>query len=356
MRCGMRRCTLVLAVLAPLAGCAGLPEAGPSTGAVEGGTASGYQLVPLTGVATATQSLGAPADDSGAFAALPPGTPLGRIAPGDTLQITLWEANPSGATLLTPPGLQTALRVDGSGTVLLPYIGTMRVAGETPLALQRRIMGILQAQGHAIQAAVLNTQPAADNIILAGDVARPGAYPLSTNTGSLLDVIALGGGARDAPGETLVRLRRQASSATAPLDEIMADPALNVPLAPGDSVTLLPRRQEFYAFGAVNHPGMFPYDQPEITLVQALAETAGLNDERAAPRGVFIYRPGQAQIVYQLDLSQPQGFFTASRFALQPGDVLYVSDAPVADVAKVLQTITGVGSVAAVPRDFGAPY
>jgi polysaccharide export outer membrane protein len=153
-----------------------------------------------------------------------------------------------------------------------------------------------------------------------------------------------------------VRLRRGAASATAPLGEIIANPKLDVPLSPGDTVTLLPRRLAFYAFGAVNHPGIFAYDQPEIMLIQALAETAGLQDERAAPRGVFIYRPGPAEIVYQLDLSQPQGFFLASRFALRPDDVIYVSDAPVADVAKVLQTITGVGSVAAIPRNFGAPY
>lgn len=348
---------LAIALAAGLAGCADLPEAGPRTDAVENSAAAGYRLVPLTGEVAAALSEAAPMPDYAAsFATLPGGPPQGCIAPGDALQITLWEANPTGATLLTPPGLQTTLRVDASGAVLLPYIGTLHVAGETPLSLQRRIMGILQGQGHTIQAAVLDTQPAADVAVLAGDVVHPGVFPLTDGTSSLIGLIAQGGGPREADDEVLVRLRRSGAEAQAPLAAIDADPALDVALAPGDSVTLLPRRREFYAFGAINHPGMFAYDAPRISLIQALAETSGLQDDRAAPQGVFIYRPGQAQTIYQLDLSQPQGFFVASRFTLQPDDVIYVSDAPVADVAKVLQTITGIGNIAAVPHNFGAPY
>lgn len=347
----MRRAVTLIALLC-LAGCADLPEAGPRTSAVEEG--AGYRLIPLSPATLPPAPAPAP-DYATRFAALPPGPALGTIAPGDALQITLWEANPTGATLLSPPGLQTTLRVDASGNLLLPYAGTLHVAGYTPLAVQRRIAALLQAQGHAIQAAVLDAQPSADEVALEGAAARPGLYPLIAGT-SLLSLIATGGGARDSDHETLVRLTRAGVSATAPLSAITANPALDIPLAPGDAVALLPRRLAFYAFGAVNHPGTFPYDAPRITLLEALATVAGLRDERAAPRGVFLYRPGQGQTVYQLDLSQPQSFFIASNFILQPGDVLYVSDAPVADIAKVLQTITGVGAIANVPRDFGAPY
>lgn len=349
MRSGI---VLLLAASLGLAGCSALPEAGPSTGAVE--TGSGYRLVAVTGAMVPVTDPAIP-DYAAAFAVLPPGAKQGTIAPGDTLQITLWEANPTGATLLSPPGLQTTLRVDASGMALLPFAGTLRVAGETPLVLQRRIMGILQGQGHAIQAMVLDTQPGADKVTLEGAAARPGVFPLIPGM-SLLGLIAAGGGARESDDETMVCLRRAGLSAAAPLAAIDSDPRLDVALAPGDEVVLLPRRLEYYAFGAVNHPGIFAYDAPAITLLQALAETAGLQDNRAAPRGVFLYRPGQAQTVYQLDLSQPQGFFEASRFSVQPGDVLYVSNAPVANVAKVLQTITGLGTIAGVPRNFGAPY
>lgn len=358
----MRGALAALALLTAMTGCAGLPEAGPGTGAVEhGGQAAGYDLVTLNfgnipPAPPAAQLAGETAGGISNFADLPPGKQEGGIAPGDELQVTLWEANPQGTTLLTPPGLETSLRVDPSGIVLVPYVGALRAAGETPLSLQRRIGAVLQGQGHEIQAAVLDVQPGGDTVILAGDAARPGAYPLTPATARLTDLIAEAGGPREAPAQVMVRLQRGAVRASAPLTEILADPALDAPLAPGDEVTLLPRHLVFYAFGAVNHPGMFSYDRADIPLIEALAEVSGLSDERAAPRGVFIYRGGAAQSIYQLDLSQPQGFFIASRFILAPGDVIYVSDAPVADLAKVLQTITGLSSIAAVPRNFGAPY
>lgn len=339
-----------LALLLGLGACASLPESGPRTGAVL--QASGYRLVRLD--MTTPNPPPAPAPAQG-FAALPPARPPGRLAPGDEVRITLWEANPTGQTLLAPPALQTSLRVGAGGDLALPYLGVLHVAGESALSLSRRITANFAAQGHQIQASVLDATPTADNVVLAGDAAKPGLYPLA-GTLTLSALIAEGGGARGTADETLVRLRRGTGTAELPLATLLADGTDDIPLSPGDEVTLLPRRLQFYAFGAVNHPGLFPYDAPQLSLLTALAEVAGLQDSLAAPRGVFLYRPGAARIVYQLDLSDPASFFTASRFTLHPGDVLYVSDAPVADAAKILSAITGLGSMAAVPRNFGAPY
>ena len=353
-----------------LAGCAALPQAGPSTGAViNSGTPaqtpagdSGYHFIPLT--EDTARALNQTAGDNAAatalraFAALPPAAPLGRIGIGDLLHITLWEPNPEGTTLLSPPGLDVSLRVDPSGMVELPYVGALSVAGRTPLAVERAIMAVLAGQGHDIQAAVLDSQSVSGTVIVQGEAAHPGAYPLTPGARTLLDLIALAGGSRLADYNTIVRINRGGAQAQAPLSAITATAALDIPAAPGDSILLLPRHLQFYAFGAVNHPGLFPYDSANITLVEALADIYGLQDNLAAPRGVFIYRrqPAAAQSVYQLDLSQAEGFFIADLFIVRPGDVIYVSDAPVADVSKVLQTISGVSGLAAVPRNFGAGY
>ena len=367
-----RACLRLLALggSALLAGCAALPEAGPSTGAViNSGTAAktpagdaGYNFVTLT--EDAARGLNQASGDDGmaaavrAFAALPPAAPLGRIGIGDLLEVTLWEPNPAGTTLLSPPGMNVSLRVDPSGMVELPYAGTLSVAGRTPLSVERTIMAVLAGQGHNIQAAVLDAQAVSGTAIVQGQATRPGAYPLTAGAQSLLDLIALAGGSRLADYETIVRISRGGGQAQAALSDITGNPALDIAIAPGDAVLLLPRRLEFYAFGAVNHPGLFPYDSPDITLVQALADIYGLQDNLAAPRGVFIYRrqPGAVQTVYQLNLSQAEGFFIADLFVVRPGDVIYVSDAPVADVSKVLQTISGISGVAGIPRNFGAGY
>lgn len=123
---------------------------------------------------------------------------------------------------------------------------------------------------------------------------------------------------------------------------------------------LSPSNQFFYAFGAVNRPGPNEITLPSETLTQALAALAGLQDNLAAPRGVFIYRMNQTsseeQVVFQLDLSKPVGFFIADQFIVEPADIIYVSDAPIADLAKILQVIGGMSNIGAAPRNFGAPY
>lgn len=350
-----------------LSACTTLPEAGPSTNAVISGGAQsagqtsdqGYQFVDLTkqNAAAFNRGDGDSSQMESAFSTLPPAAPLGRIGAGDLLQITLWEADPTGATLLMPPGLNVSLKVDPSGLIELPYVGALPVAGRTPLAVQRDIMATLQAQGHDIQAAVLDTDDVSNAVIVEGDANRPGAYPLSIGARNLLDLIAIAGGSKLTDDSTVVEVRRGDAEAQAPLTSITGNPALDIPLAPGDSVMLAARNRAFYAFGAVNRPGLFPYNAPKITLTQALAEIAGLQDSLAAPRGVFIFRnaPGP-QTVYHLDLSKPESFFVADQFAVCPDDIIYLSDAPVANLSKVLQTISGASGVAGIPRNFGAPY
>jgi polysaccharide export outer membrane protein len=359
---------MVLAGIAMLSSCGTLPEAGPSTSAVMNGAApassgyQGYDLVSLTeDVADSLNAAPNTANPSSvaAFSALPPAAPLGRIGIGDLLQITLWEANPTGTTLLTPAGLNVSLRVDPSGDIEMPYLGAMHVAGRTAMSVQRRIMAVLAAQGHSIQAAVLDSEDVSGVAVVTGEANRPGAYPLNDETDSLLDLIALAGGPRIPDNQVMVDLRRGDLEATASLADINNDPDLNVAVEAGDTVMLESRNLVYYAFGAVNRPGVFSYQAPNMTLVQALGDIAGLQDSLAAPKGVFIYRRDSgaavAQTIYQLDLTDPASFFTAGIFVLHPNDIIYVSDAPIGDVSKVLQVVSGVSNIAAVPRNFGGP-
>jgi polysaccharide biosynthesis/export protein len=218
-------------------------------------------------------------------------------------------------------------------------------------------MAALEAQGHNIQAAVLDTGDMSNAVIVEGDANRPGAYPLSMGARSLLDLLAIAGGSKLTDDSTIVTVRRGDAEAQAPLTSITSNTELDIPLAPGDSVMLAARNRAFYAFGAVNRPGLFPYNAPEITLTQALADIAGLQDSLAAPRGVFVFRdaPGP-HTVYHLDLTKAESFFAADQFIVNPNDIIYVSDAPIANVSKVLQTISGASGIAGIPRNFGAPY
>lgn len=386
-----RRPSLRFAVAAAaslaLNACAALPRSGPTAAAIisqgqvtaEADGHGHYALIDLTAATASTiAALTAPDDTthfSAALSALPPQRPVEQIGAGDLLKVTFWEANPTGTSLLGGPGLVAALRVGADGRVGIPYVGSITAAGRTPLQVQSAIQGILGDQGHHIQVAVLDAENVSSTAVVQGYVVRPGQYPLNFAARDLLDLIALAGGPKLPAHATNVRIDRDGYYTTLPLATVMGDPALNVPINPGDQVLLLPHRRFFYALGAVNRPGKHTYDGGHITLAQTLGRLSGLQDSLAAPRGVFIYRrqaatltkrllpPGVIlpsvalrQVVYRLDMSKPDCFFVADSFEIHPDDIIYVSDAPVADVAKVLQVIYGVSSVAGMPRNFGAPY
>ncbi len=372
---------LLLLGVAPLflSGCADLPRSGPTTSAiVHAGNmkAPDYALIDLT-TGTAVAANRAFKSDYVRKAeirleALPRPAPIDVVARGDVLTVTMWEPNPSGTTLLGQGGLSVKSDVDDSGDIVVPYVGTIRAIGMSPNRLSEIIQGRLSAEGHDIQVSVFDDTDLGSGVIVQGSVARPGRLKLSPESRTVLDVISLAGGASipDYAGE--VRITRRGIPVEVSLSSLVNDGALDVRVSPGDQIMVMPQNRYYYALGAVNAPGERPYDAGSISLTRALATIGGLNDNLAAPRGVFVFRrepaditrridPGvtgstTGQVVFRLNMATPDALFAADLFRVRPDDVIYVSDAPVADLTKVLQTISGVSNIGAIPRNFGAGY
>lgn len=375
-----RRGLLGMAGLLVMAGCSKMPGSGPSTGGIEeGGDSQAGKLVTpyvLIDVNAATASrLSGATQAAGVLdtTRLPQGHAFGRIGSGDMLKVTLWEPNPNGTTLLDHPGLDIAARVGPDGSISLPYVGRLRVGGRTPGQVEADVRGRLASESHGMQAAVLVTEDATNAVMVQGEVARPGRYPITTGGRGLLDVLSLAGGARTPNHQAMVRVTRGNASVTRSLSNIVRDNSFDIALEPGDRVLVVPREQYFYAFGAVSRAGEQPYNADEITLSRTLARISGLAENRANPGGVFIYRRQSAeltrqvmvgtpapeqdltQVVYRFDLRDPAGFFVANNFQVLPSDLLYVSESFISQAAKILQLIVGFSSIAAIPRNLGAP-
>jgi polysaccharide biosynthesis/export protein len=184
----------------------------------------------------------------------------------------------------------------------------------------------------------------------------------------------MAGGAQTPHRQTMIRVTRGGTSVTRTLSHLIDDTSMGMDLVPGDRILVQPRLSYFYAFGAVNLPGEQVYDADDISLARTLARINGLADNRADPAAVFIYRrqpadltrqvmqtaltPGQdtTRVVYRLNLRDPGGFFVSQQFPVLPDDLIYVSDSPIAEAAKVFQIINGVSNLGAVPRNLGAGY
>jgi polysaccharide export outer membrane protein len=365
---------LVLAVA--LGGCQAIPDEGPSTAAIAaGGRAAAdrpdapFVVVDLTAQVARILARAAPAP--AAAVGLPAARGVGAIGPGDLLHVTLWQADAAGGALLDHAAVELNVRVDPDGTVSVPYAGRVRVAGARPAAAEQALVAPLGAQTVAPQASVLVAEDVANSVIVEGEIARPGRVTLTPQARRLSDAIALAGGARLPEYQVWVSVERAGSVLRTSLADLDA-PGADLVLAPGDRVRLGRIDRHFFAFGAVNRPGVQAYTAARMTLADALGQIAGLQDGRANPAGLFVFRRQPAaltqalltrpagagsdltQVVYRIDLRDPAAFFVLGETALAPRDVVYVSNAPLAELGKFASIVAGLSSVAATPRNFGA--
>jgi polysaccharide export outer membrane protein len=352
-----------------LAACSAVPGTGPRTKDIEK-VSSAYTLVDLTPASARTISDFVAAHSVERPIDLPAGRPAGLIGAGDLLRIAIWEANPNGTSLTTDKsGIETTTRVGIDGTIGVPYVGRLHAAGRTPAQIEQDVSARLAHEAPGAQVAALVTDDLTNDVIVQGDVAKPGRYPVVPNSSGLLDILAMAGGPHTPDRQTLVRITRGDSSVTRTLSQLVSTRAMERDLAPGDRILVEPRQSYFYAFGEVNHPGEQAYDADHMTLAHTLARIEGLSDNHADPAAVFVYRRQSAelttqlapdhdgtQVIYRLNLRDPAGFFVSEQFPVLPDDLIYVSEAPISEAAKVFQLINGVSGIGAIPRNLGAPY
>jgi polysaccharide biosynthesis/export protein len=153
-------------------------------------------------------------------------------------------------------------------------------------------------------------------------------------------------------------LTREGRALRVPMEAVLDDPREDVFMRPGDVVTLVREPQSFTIGGATARTAMLPFEAMHLTLDEALAKGGGLADDRANPAAVFVVRfeteavadalpqtrgvvrqPGGVPTIYNLDMRDPSALFLARRFPVRNKDIIYVSNAPLADVEKVFNLI-----------------
>ncbi|WP_255325715.1 MULTISPECIES: polysaccharide biosynthesis/export family protein [Sphingobium] len=303
----------------------------------------------------------------------PDSTVVGR---GDILDIVIWEAPPAalfggtigGATEVNPANSQVAKStnmpeqmVGTDGRVTVPFAGSVLAAGRTPQDIARDIVGRLSGKAHDPQVIVRLVRNATREVTVVGDVVTNTRLPLTAKGERVLDALAGAGGAKQPVGKMTIQVSRGTRTTSLALSTIIADPAQNVYLQPGDVVTALYQPFSFTALGAMGGNGEIPFEGNGITLAQALGRVGGLRDDRADVRGVFIFRletpaaldpamaagarmtpDGKVPVIYRIDMKDPATFFIAQSLPIRDKDVLYVSNAPIADLQKFVNILSSL--------------
>lgn len=360
-----------------LSGCAIMSSAGPSTKSIRAERnqfvdASQIKLIDVTDAVART--LIANTHRNSFVEDLGEGKPIGSvIGQGDVLDIAIWEAPP--ATLFGNSGSDVRLgstgsgslargsslpeqMVDSDGQITIPFIGRVQAAGRTPQAIAKTITSRLAGLAHQPQAIVRLSRNAAANVTVVGEVANSSRVPLTSRGERVLDVLATAGGVRQPVGKMTVQITRGVKVTSLPLETIIRDPRQNVRLEPDDVMTLLYQPYSFTALGAIGKNDELPFEATGLTLAQALGRISGLQDSRADVKGVFIFRfedpasvdpalrqdarltpDGKLPVIYRINMKDPSSFFIAQSFPIHDKDVLYVSNAPLADIQKFVSVI-----------------
>lgn len=375
---------LVLA-MSVLAGCSSLPGDGPSTKDVIeqsklGGNpaaASRYEIVDIDPAAISVLRRRQPDGFSAHFGDYRPSADL-RIGIGDYVAVTVWEAGANGlfsaplATDRFTTGAKSATIPDQAvgrdGSITVPYAGRILVKGLNTESVQASIEHALEGKAIQPQVLVNVTRPISNMVTVTGEVSAGARLPLSAKGDRILDIVAGAGGVRAPVNETVVRLSRGDTTISVPMGRVVNNPRENVYMRPGDVLTLVRDPQSFLAYGATGVNAKIPFDADSVALAEALAKVGGLQDFRADPSGIFIFRyeppqiaralrpgstlagAGWVPVVYRLNMRDPASLFLAQSFPIFNKDIIFVSNAPITEAQKAFE----IFNLVATPITTGA--
>jgi polysaccharide export outer membrane protein len=364
-----------------MSGClAFTPESGPTADAVTSGRSQTlpYVLMPLN--ARTIEVVGAmePKGLAGVFTDRRKPADI-KFGIGDVISITVFEAAAGGLFIPVEAGVRpgnfVALpdqAVDNDGNISVPYAGIIKAAGRTNVEVQNDIIQKIKNRAIEPQVIVALSSQRTNLISIMGDVNNPVRYAAAASGANdkITDAITRAGGIKSQGYETWVTLERGGKRATVPFENLIMDARNNIFVQPEDRIYVYTEPQKFLAFGASGQQGEIAFNAWRINLAEAVGKAGGLIDTQADPGTVFVYRreprevairltPEAAKIhgptipvIFQADLSDPSGYFVATKFMMRNQDVLFAANAKQVEVGKFLdfvnQSLATAGNAASV--------
>lgn len=285
------------------------------------------------------------------------------VAPGDSLRVRIYERY-GGNIFPTIQGQSADLgiqRVAEDGSIKIPVVGVVRVAGLDLNQIENRV---IQALGNRVQEPEVIVEfdsPRTHTVMVSGDVKNPGRVSMLEDVRSVVDAINKAGGplasaTGSGSNQLQVVVRRNGQVIlTSQFSDLLA--GSDIAVQKGDEIVVRPNSRVFTVLGAVLRSGNVEMTKHNLTLLEALGQVGGLSDVRANKTGVYVFRMGDLETnptargrVFRLDLFQPVSIFVAQQFGLQARDVIYVTNAPLYEYDKILTSIYRTFSIIGIAR------
>ena len=301
---------------------------------------SAAQLLPTTPAPQPSTVQQAPG-----VAAVPPANPQPDQNTADTFRRT-YQLSANDQILIHVPDAEEIndrpFRIDDDGTLTLPLLGMVKVAGMTSAQLEQELTTELKKYIVNPVVSVTVVQFRSAPITFQGEFQKPGMYSLQGRH-TLTEMLTTVGGTLPTASRR-IKITRKTESGPIPLPGAVQDPggktssveinlsALN-DINPAEDIELEPydvisaeKAAQVYTYGAFAKTGGYDVGPKEsIPVIQLLSEAGGLAPD-ALPEKAQILRPvlnTNRRAIIPIDLAQvlaAQG----TDYPLLPGDVLIV--------------------------------
>jgi polysaccharide export outer membrane protein len=223
-----------------------------------------------------------------------------KLGVGDAVRVTVFQQ----------PDLTLEARITERGSISMPLVGEVKLAGLSPTEAAASIAGALKKGKFLVnpQVNVALTTLRSRQVSVLGMVTRPGRYALDDTSSQLADVIAAAGGVMPT-GSEVVMVKRDGKDLRVPLL------GKGFQLKGGETI-YVERAPVFYIYGEVTRAGAYRLE-PDMTVMQGIAAGGGVTP-RGSDRRLKLRRAKADGKIVETDASLQD--------KLRADDVVYVKE------------------------------
>jgi polysaccharide export outer membrane protein len=169
---------------------------------------------------------------------------------------------------------KTRARVRSDGTVTLPYLGVVPVAGETAITLADKLGAQLKAGGYYAKpvVSVEIVGFVSNYVIVLGEIGSAGMQPVDRGY-RLSEIIARAGGLRATAAEEVTLTHPDGVTKKYVFEKLATGGPDDDPVVKAGDKVFVPAAEQFYIYGQINQPGVYAI-RSDMTLRRALGRAA----------------------------------------------------------------------------------
>lgn len=283
------------------------------------------------------------------------------LGPGDIVSLVIYTFDTRGEkqeTRIFPQGQpipgENEFLVSANGTIELPYVGVLKVAGKPFSRVRRDIRARLARYFVKPQFEARVTGFSHGRVNITGEVQRPGELMLSHEPLTVAGAIQQSGGflpTADLASATLTRADGSSHTLDLVAFFFQGDARFNKLLNAGDKLNI-PRNHgnQVFLAGEVLRPQTLAMHPTGISLIEALNSAGGVQPITGDPSHIYVLRahqrvsaPKPNVTVYHLDGSNLAAMAMATEFMLQPNDIVYVGIQPITQWSRFINQFIPIG-------------